>query len=137
KLLSEKKIEKGHGAGVVNRLSIDLKLEFPDMGLSPRNLWDMKRFYEYYKDASPKLRQCVAVLPWKHNLLILSKTNQHDESLFYAQQASKLGWSRDILLNYLKADTYHAQGQLTKSHNFEETLPEVLAEQAEDLLKSS
>lgn len=45
KLLSEKKIEKGHGAGVVNRLSVDLKSEFPDMGLSPRNLWDMKRFY--------------------------------------------------------------------------------------------
>lgn len=65
KLLSERKIEKGHGASVVNRLSIDLKTEFPDMGLSPRNLWDMKRFYEEYKDASPKLRQCVAVLQGK------------------------------------------------------------------------
>jgi len=62
KLLSEKKIEKGHWAGVVNRLSIDLKIEFPDMGLSPRNLWDMKKFYEYYKNAEPKLRQAVAVL---------------------------------------------------------------------------
>ncbi|MEZ4777700.1 MAG: PDDEXK nuclease domain-containing protein [Bacteroidia bacterium] len=28
RLLSEKKIEKGHGAGVINRLSVDLKLEF-------------------------------------------------------------------------------------------------------------
>lgn len=74
KLLSEQKIEKGHGAGVVKRLSVDLKSEFPDMGLSPRNLWDMKRFYEHYKDASSKLRRSVAVLPWKHNLLILSKT---------------------------------------------------------------
>ena len=41
KLLSEKKIEKGHGAGGVNKLSVDLKTEFPDMGLSPRNLWNM------------------------------------------------------------------------------------------------
>jgi hypothetical protein len=63
KILSEKKIEKGHGAGVVNRLSVDLKSEFPDMGLSPRNLWDMKRFYEQYREADPKLRQAVAVLP--------------------------------------------------------------------------
>jgi hypothetical protein len=62
KILSEKKIEKGHGAGVVNRLSVDLKSEFPDMGLSPRNLWDMKRFYEQYREADPKLRQAVAVL---------------------------------------------------------------------------
>ena len=68
KLLSEKKIEKGHGAGVINQLSVDLKSEFPDMGLSPRNLWDMKRFYEHYKNASPKLRQCVAVLPWRQNV---------------------------------------------------------------------
>lgn len=86
KLLGEKKVEKGHGAGVVKRLSVDLKTEFPDMGLSPRNLWDMKRFYEHYRNASPKLRRSVAVLPWKHNLLILSKTKNHDEALFYAQK---------------------------------------------------
>lgn len=71
KLLSEKKIEKGHGAGVVKRLSVDLKSRFPGVGLSPRNLWDMKRFYGYYKDSSTKLRHSVALLPWKHNLLIL------------------------------------------------------------------
>ena len=137
KLLSERKIEKGHGAGVVTRLSADLKSEFPDMGLSPRNLWDMKRFYEQYKDAPPKLRQSVAVLPWKHNLLILSKTTNYDEALFYAEKAIVLGWSRDILLNYLKADAYHAEKHLPKSHNFNETLPEILAEQADDILKSS
>lgn len=63
KLLFERKVEKGHGAAVVNRLSLDLKAEFPDMGLSPRNLWNMKRFYERYKDADSKLLQAVAVLP--------------------------------------------------------------------------
>jgi hypothetical protein len=73
KLLSEKKIEKGHGAGVVNRLSADLKAEFPDMGLSPRNLWHMKRFYERYFDSDSKLQRSVAVLPWRHNLLLIEK----------------------------------------------------------------
>jgi predicted nuclease of restriction endonuclease-like (RecB) superfamily len=75
KLLSEKKIEKGQGASVINRLSVDLKSEFPDMGLSPRNLWDMKRFYEQYANAPSKLRRSVAVLPWniiKQMLLILN-----------------------------------------------------------------
>lgn len=137
KLLAEKKIEKGHGAHVVNRLSVDLKVEFPDMGLSPRNLWDMKRFYERYKDASQKLRQAVAVLPWKHNLLILSKTKEHDEALFYAEKTLELGWSRNILLNYLKAGAYQTEKKLPKSHNFQETLPEILAEQADDMLKSN
>lgn len=66
KLLAERKIEKGHGAGVVSRLSADLKVEFPDMGLSSRNLWKMKRFYERFTDSDPKLQRCVAVLPWRH-----------------------------------------------------------------------
>ncbi|HRK26384.1 MAG TPA: PDDEXK nuclease domain-containing protein [Chitinophagales bacterium] len=137
KILSEKKIEKGHGAGVVNRLSVDLKAEFPNMGLSPRNLWDMKRFYEYYVHAPLKLRQAVAVLPWKHNLLILSKVKNHHEAQFYAEKAIALGWSRDILLNYLKADAYQNEKSLPKTHNFKETLPEIVAEQADEMLKSS
>ena len=54
--------QAGYGSGVVNQLSIDLKNEFPDMGLSPRNLWNMKRFYERYYQAGTKLLQPVAVL---------------------------------------------------------------------------
>ncbi len=87
KLLFERKIEKGHGASVVNRLSADLKAEFPDMGLSPRNLWNMKRYYERYKDADLKLLQSVAVLPWGHNLLLLDKINNHEAAVFYAEKA--------------------------------------------------
>lgn len=70
KLLFEKESAPGYGSGVVNQLSIDLKTEFPDMGLSPRNLCDMKRFYERYYLWDQKLRRCVAVLPWRHNLVL-------------------------------------------------------------------
>lgn len=72
KLISEKQLAEGYGSAVVNQLSIDLKKEFLDMGLSPRNLWDMKRFYERYHLADPKLLQAVAVLPWGHNLLLIN-----------------------------------------------------------------
>ncbi len=137
KLLYETKIEKGYGANVVNRLSVDLKSTFPEMGLSPLNLWDMKRFYERYKDANQKLRQCVAVLLWKHNLLILSKISNEKEALFYAEKAVELGWTRDVLLNYLKADAYQIEQSIPKSHNFDIALNETLAEQANDMLKVS
>ncbi|NCA85597.1 MAG: DUF1016 family protein [Clostridia bacterium] len=70
KVLSDKKIAEVYGAGVVERLSIDLKIEFPDMGLSPRGLWDMKRFYVRYREVNEKLQRSVAVLPWRHNLLL-------------------------------------------------------------------
>lgn len=136
-MLSERKIEKRHGEGVVNRLSVDLKLEFPDMGLSPRNLWHMKRFYERYIFAEPKLKQAVSVLPWGHNILLINKITDNDEAYWYALKAAELGWSRNILLNYLKADSFHNEIDLPKSHNFNEVLPETVAEQAEDMLKSS
>lgn len=87
KLISERKIEKGHGAGVVNCLSVDLKAEFPDMGLSPRNLWNMKRFYERYYLADSKLQRSVAVLPWRHNLPLLEKITDDNEALWYNQKA--------------------------------------------------
>ena len=55
-------MEDGYGSGVVKQLSVDLKNTFPDMGLSPRNLWNMKRLYELYYQADTKLLQAVAVL---------------------------------------------------------------------------
>ncbi len=136
KLLSERKIEKGYGAGVVNRLSVDLKTEFPDMGLSPRNLWDMKRFYEYYRDAPAKLRHSVAVLPWKHNLIILSNIQTYDEALFYVQKTIENGWTRNLLLNHLKAGSYQTGKRLNPSNNFNPALPEPIAFQASELLKN-
>lgn len=98
KLLFEKQLEEGYGGGVVKQLSIDLKNEFPDMGLSPRNLWNMKRFYERYYQEDTKLLQSVAVLPWGHNLLLLDKIRSPKEARFYANEVLTKGWTRDLLL---------------------------------------
>ncbi|MEM6260976.1 MAG: DUF1016 N-terminal domain-containing protein [Bacteroidota bacterium] len=54
---------RSYGSGVVKQLSVDLKNKFPDMGVSPHNLWDMKRSYERYHQADVNLQQAVAVLP--------------------------------------------------------------------------
>lgn len=56
------------------------------MGLSPRNLWDMKRFYERYNAYDSKPRQLVSALPWGHNLLLLSKVENSNAVEFYAQE---------------------------------------------------
>lgn len=136
KTISEKTTIEGYGSQVVNRLSVDLKRTFPAYGFSPRNLWDMKRFYERYRMADEKLRQVVAELPWGHNLLLLNKTQSIDEAFYYAWTAAKNGWTRNILLNNLKADSYSAVIHLPKQHNFKEALPEHLHEQAEEILKS-
>jgi predicted nuclease of restriction endonuclease-like (RecB) superfamily len=135
---TEEGLAKGYGSKVVERLSVDLKEEFPDTtGFSPRNLWDMKRFYEFYSKEDEKLRQAVAVLPWGHNLLIMNKVKSIDEAWFYVEAAVEMGWTRDVLLNFIKADTYKNTKLLPKHHNFAATLPEHLQEQADEILKSS
>ena len=172
KRLASGKLEKGYGGKVVEQLSIDLKSEFPDTeGFSPRSLWDMKRFYEFYSEPeqiSPQLvakseiqilphvvaesqnpilpqrvavfesqkpPHVVAVLPWGHNRLILSKIKDRNEALYYAEAAIKMGWTRDLLLNFIKADIYRNARELPKLHNFETALPEYLQEQADEMLK--
>ena len=150
KRLSIEKLEKGYGGKVVEQLSVDLKSEFPDTeGFSPRSLWDMKRLYEFYTEDDQKLPQSaavfennilpqvVAVLPWGHNRLILSKIKDIQEALYYAEAAVKMGWTRNLLLNFIKSDTYHNAKELPKLHNFETTLPEHLQEQADEMLKGT
>jgi predicted nuclease of restriction endonuclease-like (RecB) superfamily len=137
KLLFDKQVEEGYGSGVVNQLSIDLKKEFPDMGLSPRNLWDMKRFYERYHLADAKLRRSVAVLPWRHNVLLLNKIHSLEAAEFYATEAVTKGWTRDWLLNAIKMDSYAQAQKQIKSHNFSETLPEIDADYANEVFKDT
>jgi len=150
KRLSIEKLEKGYGGKVVEQLSADLKSEFPDTeGFSPRSLWDMKRLYDFYTEDDqilPQsvavlenniLPQVVAVLPWGHNRLILSKIKDRQEALYYAEASVKMGWTRNLLLNFIKSDTYHNAKALPKLHNFETTLPEHLQEQANEMLKTT
>ena len=106
KLLDERKIDSKYGDGIVKRLSGDLKSKYPDMGLSPRNLWDMKKFYLRYNERDTKLRQAVAVLPWSHNLLLMSYVLSPEHIVFYANEVVSKGWSRDMLRHALKLE-YH------------------------------
>ena len=66
------------------------------MGLSPRNLWDMKRFYERYNAYASKLRQLVSVLPWGHNLDVY-KRQEYTPLLFFRFHGNNI----HLLLLYL------------------------------------
>jgi predicted nuclease of restriction endonuclease-like (RecB) superfamily len=68
-------LDKGKwGTGIIARLSQDLKMKYPEMsGFSIRNLWNMKRFYETYRE-NVKLQTLSAEISWSHNVLLLNKT---------------------------------------------------------------
>ncbi len=83
------------------------------------------------------LRHLVAKIPWGHNLLILNKVEDAAERLYYLHATAQFGWTRKVLLNQIKAGAYERSLAAGKAHNFPAALPEDLAEQAEEALKSS
>ena len=155
----------GWGKSVVEQIARDLRTAFPGAhGFSARNVWDMRRLYDEYTRpeilrqlvaeipsvglrrsgskandirAAKILRQLVAEIPWGHHLLVLSKLDEPAQRLYYLRAAARFGWSRNVLLNQIKASAYERSLSRGKSHNFPAVLPEYLAEQAEEALKSS
>ncbi|MCF8130832.1 MAG: DUF1016 N-terminal domain-containing protein [Deltaproteobacteria bacterium] len=96
-VILERQQQEGWGAKVIDRLSADLRDAFPEMkGLSPRNLKYMRKF----ADAWPErefVQRSVAQIPWRSNLALLDKLDNHETRLWYAQKTIENGWSRNIL----------------------------------------
>jgi len=136
KMIVERQEDLGWGSAVVDRLSADLRNEFPDMaGFSPRNLWYIKSFYETYSAAPVFLQQLVAEIPWGLNILIFERVKDEAARGYYLEATARLGWTRNVLLNQIKAEAYQ-NGLQDKTHNFPAVLQQHLAEQADEALKS-
>jgi len=88
KLIVEKQKQFKWGKSVVETLANDLQKEFAGMdGLSSRNLWLMRKFYnEYTKDT--KLQPLVAEIGWSHNIIIIEKCKDPLEREFYMKMTS-------------------------------------------------
>ena len=122
RLIAERQQQFGWGKSIVETLATDLQREFAGMsGFSARNLWYMRDFYLEYS-ANELLQPLVAEISWAKHLLILSKCKDPHERLFYTRQTRRNNWTKAVLLNQLKAQTY--QKTLAAQHNFEQTLPD-------------
>ncbi len=65
-----RRAEEHWGAGIVEQVSLDMKAAFPKAkGFSTTNLWNMKKWYEFYSSnaAEEKLQQVVAELQQADN----------------------------------------------------------------------
>jgi len=83
------------------------------------------------------VREMVEAVPWGHHVNLLSKLEEPAQRLFYLKATARFGWSRNVLLNQIKAQAYERSLAEGKVHNFALALPGHLAEQAEEALKSS
>jgi len=80
KSIIEKQEKLGWGQKIVQKLSRDLRKEFPkNSGFSERNLKYMRKFYLEYK-GKPKVQQLVAQIPWGQNIVILERQTLQNSS---------------------------------------------------------
>jgi len=155
--IAEKQQAAGWGDSVVERLAADLRAAFPDMsGFSVVNLWRMKQLYiehtspEFLSQAvrvlksagadstklSQAVRELVATVPWGHHANLLGKITDPAARLYYLRATAQHGWSRNVLLNQIKARAYERAVKEKKTNNFALALPKHFAEQAHEMMKS-
>ena len=134
KELSEKTKTSDWGTGVIEKISIELSNEFPEMkGFSRRNLYAIKQWFEFYQQEFEFVPQAVAQIPWGHNRLIINRVKSINEALFYSEETVTHGWSRDMLDSQIDGQLFERKAHST--HNFRVTLPEQQSKIAAENLK--
>lgn len=125
--------EQGWGAKVIDRLSHDLRVAFPDMqGFSPRNLKYMRTFAQAWPEIE-FVQQLLHKLPWGHNLVLLDKLDTAEQRRWYACKVIEHHWSRNIL--EMQIETRLHERSATAITNFEQTLPQPFSDLARESLK--
>ena len=133
KSILERQQKHGWGSKVVERLSEDLRTEYPNMeGFSKRNLLYMRQFAEAYPDFS--IAQApLAQISWCQNITLLQKCRDEAQRFWYAGAALEYGWSRDVLVHQIETRLYERQG--SAPNNFQATLPNPDSDLAQQVLK--
>jgi predicted nuclease of restriction endonuclease-like (RecB) superfamily len=133
RMIVERQNSEGWGKSVVEKLSADLRREFPGVGgFSVQNLWYMRQFYSEYHD-NERLQPLVGEIAWAHNLAIMSKCKDPLEREFYIRMTRKFGWSKNVLLHQIENQSY--EKSLVGQTNFERTLTPDLLSQAKLAVK--
>lgn len=122
-----------YGNKFIDDVSCELKLEFPNIeGFSVRNLKYMKKFYLEYKD-DEVVQRTVAQLPWRHNIVLMSKIKDNKLRKLYAEATIKNGWSKDMLVIQIE-NNYHLRIG-NSSNNFKISLPDINSDLANNTIK--
>ena len=133
-LHERQKVEKW-GAKYLEQVSGDLANAFPSMkGFSRRNLERMINFSRLYVSLEIAA-QAVPQLPWGHIILLMQKLKRVEIQEWYAQQAVREGWSRNVLSMMIKSDLYGRQTEAPKITNFQSTLPALQSDMAQEMFK--
>ena len=139
------------GAKIIDKLSLDLRTEFPNAeGFSRANLYNIKRWYLFYssdieivyqagrqfqisKGINIQTPDILLLVPWRHQTVIVSKCATIQEALFYLNKVIEGNMSRSELEHAIEAKLYEHTGKAL--NNFAVTLPQSQNELASEMLK--
>ncbi|WP_329495311.1 PDDEXK nuclease domain-containing protein [Kitasatospora herbaricolor] len=127
RIILERQEREGWGTKVVDRLSVDLRTSFPNQrGYSRRSLIYMQKTAKSWPDGI--VQQAAAQIPWGHVIVLLDSLDDRPTRDFYAAEAVRHGWSRNVLVHHIETGLHRRQG--VAPNNFDATVPE-----GADLLK--
>ncbi|KKX49136.1 MULTISPECIES: YhcG family protein [Sphingobacterium] len=130
-----KQVESNWGDAILEQLSIDLKLNFPNInGFSRRNLYAIRQWYLFYNQQYDFVPHPVAQIPWGHNRLIITKIKNIETAIFYCRAIVENGWTRDNLELAIKNNYFETKGKSIT--NFERILPQHQSGLAIETLKN-
>ena len=126
---------KTWGSKFIENLAADIKLSFPDAkGYSVRNLKYMAKFALRFPDFEI-VQAALAQITWYHHIALMDKVKTADEHIWYADQVSKNGWSRNVLVHQIESGLYARQVIANKISNFENRLASPQSELAVQTMK--
>jgi predicted nuclease of restriction endonuclease-like (RecB) superfamily len=133
KIILQRQSESAWGAKVIDRLAVDLREEFPDMGgLTTRNLLSMKIFAREFPNGSIA-KQPVSQLPWGHIIRLMQMVKDPAARDFYIREAIAHGWSRSTLEIQIQGQLHLRAGKA--ANNFALTMPPADSDMAAQLFK--
>lgn len=103
--------------------------------LQPANSQRIIKLHQVGAEIDTDFPLILGLVPWRHQVNIITKCKSVDEAVFYLQECILGGWSRQTLDNSLKANLYKTQGKAIS--NFPEYLPEAQCRMAQEITKDN
>jgi len=134
-MIIAKQKESSWGDSIIQKISSDLKEEFPNIkGFSVTNIKYIRNWYLFWNNAnSPQVVDEIFKIPWGHNREIITKTKDKEEAIYYVKQTLHYGWSRAVLVHQIESRLYHREGKAIT--NFGTKLPPSQSDLAKATLK--
>lgn len=93
------------------------------------------KLYQPGREFDHDLPTPLGMVPWRHQVEIVSKCKSIDEALFYIKMCVLDGWSRATLQNSIKGNLYRTHGKALS--NYDQFLPEAQSRLAQEITKEN